>query len=298
MRTRPTPNRHAVFPVNTSDGAYFELLCVQPERPWQQMLYWLPAMGVPARHYLPLAEALAGRGIAVVIHEWRGIGSSDQRAGRRTNWGYHELLLSDLPAGMGCVRSQWPAAPIYLAGHSLGGQIACLYAALHPLQHAGMILVASGAPYWRCFRQHLIVALGAVLAPVVAAVAGYLPGRRIGFAGNEARRLTADWARTARSGRYAQADVAPDVEARLASLQLPVLALRLRDDWIAPARSLAWLLGKLPRTPQTVSVLAPEDMRGQAADHFGWMTAPMPIAENIVRWVATLQRLADGPRVG
>lgn len=117
------PNRHAVFPVTTADGAYFELLCVQPDRPWHQLLYWLPAMGVPARHYLPLAEALAERGIGVVIHEWRGIGSSDQRAARRSNWGYRELLLDDLPAGMAYVRSKWLDTPLYLAGHSLGGRL-------------------------------------------------------------------------------------------------------------------------------------------------------------------------------
>ena len=37
-------------------------------------------------------------GVAVVMHEWRGIGSSDRRAGRRCNWGYRELLQDDLPA--------------------------------------------------------------------------------------------------------------------------------------------------------------------------------------------------------
>jgi predicted alpha/beta hydrolase len=282
----PKANRHAVMPVTTTDGAYFELLCVQPGRSWSQLVYWLPAMGVPARHYLPLAEALAARGIAVVIHEWRGIGSSDQRAGRHSNWGYRELLMDDVPAAMAVVRAHWPEKSLYLGGHSLGGQIASLYAALHPTRYAGMVLVASGAPYWRCYRQHVLIALGCMLAPVVAGVVGYLPGRRIGFAGNEARRLTSDWARTARTGRYSKDDVAPDMDGRLASLQLPVLALRMRDDWLAPAGSLAWLLGKMPLSPQTVTMLAPENMAGQAADHFSWMQAPTPIAERIAAWMS------------
>lgn len=292
-RRPATTSRHTMLPINTSDKVCFELLSVQPERPWQQLLYWLPAMGVPARHYLPLAEALAERGIAMVIHEWRGIGSSNQRAGRRTNWGYRELLLEDLPCAMDEVRAQWPQASLYLAGHSLGGQLAALYAALHPTRHAGLVLVASGAPYWRCYPQHVLIALGCMLAPVVAGLVGYLPGRRIGFAGNEARRLTADWARTARTGRYATADLAENLEGCLALLQLPVLALRLRDDWLAPAASLAWLLGKMPRAPKSLTVLTPDDISGQAADHFGWMAAPAPVAERIAKWMAARPTPAD-----
>lgn len=87
------------------------------------------------------------------------------------------------------------------------------------------------------------------------------------------------------------------MEARLASLQLPVLALRMRDDWLAPAGSLAWLLGKMPRAPHTIAVLTPEDMRGQPADHFGWMTAPTPIAERIAAWLLASTAAGDATSI-
>lgn len=275
----------SVLPVSLVDGSRFELLCVQPGGGWRQLLYWVPAMGMPARHYLPLAEALAAHGVAMVVHEWRGIGSSNRRASRACNWGYRELLQQDLPAGMAMVHERWPQAACWLGGHSLGGQLGSLYASLHPGELAGLVLVASGAPYWRRFRHGWLIGAAYALAPVLAGLLGHLPGRRIGFGGNEARGVIDDWARTGRSGRYAAAGMAPDFEQQLASLQLPSLALRLRDDWLGPPASLDWLLGKLGAGERSVDVITPQDLGGPA-DHFGWMKTPAPIATRIAVWIA------------
>lgn len=272
-------------PVTTRDGARFELLLLAPASSPRHVLYWLPALGVPAKHYLPLATALAADGVAVVLHEWRGIGSSDRRAGRRCDWGYRELLEVDLPAGLAAARSRWPQAVFHIGGHSLGGQVSCLYAALHPTAFAGIVLVASGAPYWRRFRRGAAIGSAYVLAPWLARLCGHLPGRRIGFGGNEARGVIADWARSGRSGRYAAAGMAVDFEQRLSELQQPVMALRLRDDWFGPSASLEWLLGKMPRSAHEVGVIEPADLAGHPADHFTWMKTPAEIAARIAHWV-------------
>ncbi|ODT96504.1 MAG: alpha/beta hydrolase [Rhodanobacter sp. SCN 67-45] len=286
IQNAPVAAESLVIPVTAADGARCELLATLPAGRWQQLLYWMPAMGMPARHYLPLAQALAVAGVAVVLHEWRGIGSSDRRAGRDCNWGYRQLLQDDLPAGMAAVRQRWPQARCWLGGHSLGGQLGLLYASLHPHDFAGMVLVASGAPYWRRFRHGWLIGAAYALAPWLAALVGHLPGRRIGFGGNEARGVIADWARSGRSGRYAVAGMTEDFERLLAALQLPVLALRLQQDWLGPPASLAWLLGKLGPAARRVETISRDDLDGTPADHFGWMKAPAPVAARIAGWLA------------
>lgn len=268
--------------VIAADGATSELLLVG-EPTSGGWLYWLPAMGVPAKHYLPLAHALARCGVAVALHEWRGIGSSDRRAGRDNDWGYRSLLQDDLPGGLAVARAAWPGATGYLGGHSLGGQLATIYAGARPAEAAGLVLVASGSPYWKRFRHDWLIGASYVAAPVLARLFGHFPGRRIGFGGNEARGVIDDWARSGRTGRYAAAGVG-DLEPGMAAFARPVLAVRLRDDWLGPAASLDWLLGKLPRARITREVFGTDELRGPA-DHFSWMKTPEPVAARIAAWL-------------
>jgi len=270
----------SIVTVRATDGASAQLLVQPAAGPAYGLLYWLPAMGVPARHYLPLAQALAAHGISTVLHEWRGFGSSDRRAGRRCNWGYRELLELDMPAALASARSFGADVPCWIGGHSLGGQLACLYASQHPDAFAGLALVASGSPYWQCFAHRRTVRAGYALAPAVAALLGYFPGRRLGFGGNEARRVIDDWARSGRRGVYAAQGMRADLESDLAKLDLPVLGIRLSDDWLSTPASLDWLLAKMPRAP-IVQVELGADALDAPANHFAWMKAPMPVAARI-----------------
>ena len=274
-----------VMPVTTPDGASAELILVRaPEPlPGSPYLFWLPALGVPARHYLPLAQALAGLGVGVALHEWRGLGSSDQRAGRRCDWGYRQLL-DDIDGSASAAAAAWPGGRCWVGGHSLGGQFACLVASRAPEAPAGILLAASGAPYWRCFAHRHWVRLAYLAAPWLARLVGYLPGRRIGFGGNEARGVISDWAATGLTGRYGGHGIYEDVERSLAAQRAPVLALRMTGDWLVPAASLDFLLGKMPHARAQVDVLA--GTQGTDAAHFSWMKQPHEVARRFAKVVA------------
>lgn len=274
-----------VASVRAVDGAYSELICFSPDSRPQRVLYWLPAMGVPAKHYVPMAEAFAARGIAVALHEWRGIGSSNRRAGRHANWGYRELLEADLNAGMEEIKARWPQTILWLGGHSLGGQVSCLYAGLHPDVVSGIILVASGTPYWRLFPRGWMILTAYLLANGLTRLIGHLPGRKIGFGGNEARGVIADWARSGCTGCYSVAGMDTDFECAIGTLAVPVLALRMGDDWLAPSSSLEGLLNKLPNATRRIGVVTSDRLAGLPADHFSWMRAPGGVATQLIDWM-------------
>ena len=168
------------------------------------------------------------------------------------------------------------------------GQIAALACAREPARYAGLVLVASGAPYWRMFRHRWGVLAAYVLAPVLGVMFGHVPGRQIGFGGREARGVIGDWARSGRSGRYRASGLDFDFERALSASSVPVFAHRLADDWLGPAASLDWLLGKMPRAPCEVAVHGAAEL-GTAADHFSWMKQPAVLARWISRQMSGLR---------
>ncbi|WP_245156511.1 alpha/beta hydrolase family protein [Agrilutibacter solisilvae] len=255
---------------------------VIPAQPRARLL-WLPAMGVAARHYVPFAQALCARGIAVFIHDWRGNGSSSLRPSRAVDWGYRELLELDLPAAAAAMAARLEMDASILGGHSLGGQLGACFLGQNPGQARRFWLVASGAPYWRAFppRTRWWLPLVYRFLPWLAARIGYLPGRRIGFGGNESRSLIRDWARTALSGRYAAAGMPADLEAGMARLLVQARGVVLDRDWLAPTSSLRFLLSKLPHAQSHIRVLDGRAL-GALADHFTWMKHPGPVVSALL----------------
>ena len=261
-----------------TDGHRWQVLAVIPERP-QSRLLWLPALGVAAKHYLPFAQALAARGIAVFVHDWRGNGSSNLRPARNSDWGYRELLTLDLPATEAAVTARLDGVPRILGGHSLGGQLACCHLGLAPDRAQQLWLVASGAPYWRAFplRTRWWLPMAYRFLPWLADRCGYLPGHSIGFGGKESRSLIRDWARTALSGRYAAQGMEQDLEAAMSIIDIEARAVVMAHDWLAPASSTRFLLSKLPHVRYRIDSLD-EHALGRKADHFGWMKQPEAVA--------------------
>ena len=275
----------SVQEVVAADGHRFELRRFGPPAgsPPRPGILWLPALGVPAQKYEPLAAGLAAAGIEVVLHEWRGLATSSWRASRRVDWGYRELLGVDLTATLAGLDDgrRWA-----FAGHSLGAQFAAMLAARHPQRCAGLALVAAGVPYPPTFRSRYRPGL-AVLARLMPALVwpfGYFPGHSLKFAGRESAQVMRDWAATARQGRYADYGDGLPMESLLARTRLPALGLTLADDWMAPPASLAMLLGKLGGGDRTVATLDAGAL-GTAADHFRWMRRPDAVVARIAAWL-------------
>jgi predicted alpha/beta hydrolase len=266
---------NTTLPVVSPDGARAELIVSAPNGA-QTFVYWCPAMGVTARQYRLFAQALAAAGIGIATHEWRGAGSSDQRASRRNDWGYRELL-DDIDAGVVALRAAHDVQRLVIGGHSLGAQLGMLALARNPKLADAVLLIGSGMPWWRTFPIWQ--------QPILFAVFGWFRGRRVGFAGDEARGVIRDWARTGMSGRYRAERIDIDLDAALAALKIPGWATHLSADRFAPMPSMRELQSRLSAVDWTTVSLGADAFDSRQATHFSWMKEPGPIVNELQRWL-------------
>ncbi len=117
--------------------------------PSAPVLICMPAMGVAAKFYEPLALPIVQEGWRFVTADLRGNGLCALRVGRGVNFGYHEMITFDWPAVVDKVKTLFPDAPVYLLGHSLGGQLSALYLAASPEAASGLILVAAPSVHYK-----------------------------------------------------------------------------------------------------------------------------------------------------
>ncbi|WP_194832093.1 alpha/beta fold hydrolase [Nocardia sp. XZ_19_369] len=255
---------------------------VTPDAP-RPVLVIVPGLGVPAGYYESFAAKLAARGFDLAIGELRGNGDSTPKPSAASTYGYHELVSVDFPAIFQVVRDRFPASTPYLLGHSMGGQFAVMYAARIRGRLGGLILVASGTPYYRGYPglSSPGILFGTAAASLTANLAGFWPGDRIaaGGFGRQSKVLIADWARLARTGRFQPVGADMDYEERISRLKLPVLSITVTGDDLTPPGSAEHLLAKLPKAEVT-TWHQPESL-----GHNGWIRENTTTVDQIEKWL-------------
>lgn len=255
----------------------------------------LPAMGVAASFYTPFAESLARATAGVaVLADLCGQGQSEALARRGAQFGYQDIVEQDVPSLVAAIDAQFPGRPVYLVGHSLGGQLGSL-AAVHAPGLAGLILVASGTAHYRVWPNALWWRAGVAVLVIrtVAALLPWYPGQLLGFGGDQPRRLMADWSYNACTGRYRCTGSRIDYEEELNDLVLPVLSVEIRGDPVAPTGAATELLAKL-----SSCAIERRQIDGVTADapwrrHFSWARRPDEVVAEIVRWARAPRRRAN-----
>ncbi len=235
----------------------------------------VPAMGTPAHRYQSVAAVLQSRRFGVLLAELPGTGTSEPRPSRSVDFGYRDLVERYLPGLVAEARERAPGVPVVAAGHSLGGQVAAL-AAIHG--HAdvdAVVTIAAGHIHYRHWRGAgaAKVWFASILFPFLTLLLGYLPGRRLGFGGPQARELIGEWSRTIRTGRL------PNISGPTRDAAGPALSIAYEGDFLAPMPSVEALAGLLNGTTARLPVNWP------GPPHSAWTRYPDSTAAAIEQWL-------------
>lgn len=234
------------------------------------MIVLVPGLGMPARFYTNFTEALVERGYHCLTLELRGNGISPIRVNRHVDFGYVDLL-QDLAALVAHARQKFPGLPLILSGHSLGGQLALLHSACEPKTVDRLLLIAAGSPHYKYYppRSRWILFLLPWIFRSMVSIFGYYPGRKVGFAGSEARTLMRDWCNLCQRDRFILAGSNTDYSGLLSRLKMPCDSFTFERDQLLPEAAARGLLLRCPQLDVHY-----ENLRGCKAcspDHFNWV---------------------------
>lgn len=276
----------------TADGYAVPLQYFPADNNNQKPILLLPALGVKARFYGTFASKLSAQGYPTLVMEQRGHGQSGLRASRQHDWGYAEYLRDDIPTAIDWLQQQTGQEQIILVGHSLGGQMASLYASLNPEIITASIIVACGTPWVKVydFKTQCQLRLLNTLIPGLHTLLGYYPGEHIGFGGREARRLINDWRHLLRHNNFHASGLGIDLNTAAASHTGALLAIGFELDDYAPPAVISALLSKFPQAQTTQQAITDHEL-SVPADHFKWAKAPEPVVAHIHTWLTSLSTI-------
>lgn len=231
------------------------------------------ATGAKASYYWRYAHYLASRGIHTVVADYRGVGRSAPPGGaaglRRMRTRWHEWGTLDAEAVIGWALRDGPGRSIVAVGHSFGALGVCLAPSATAVQR--LLMVGAQHAHWRDYalRSPRALLRWHVAMPAIAWLAGYLPGRRLGWLEDIPRGVALDWAR----GHADFADTIGDdgraVMDRVAALELDVLAVAATDDLFATQAATSRLLRYLAKATVDRCELVPAGLGVDEIGHLG-----------------------------
>ena len=197
-----------------------------------------PALGVPAKFYDQFATYFAKCGFDVFSFDYRTSGPNGSENPRLMDAGVHDL---DTVFDHLTVKYK----KVAFVGHSLGGQLLGLASLASRLSCA--VFVASSLPNPANMNSKLRWQTGLMkylLLPFFR-IKGRFPSRRLGLSSIDLPSTIArDWGTWLRSPSYLFDYLSESQLCNYRSLRLPVLALGVSDDELAPERNIDLLLAQ------------------------------------------------------
>ncbi|MFP4091058.1 MAG: alpha/beta fold hydrolase [Cyclobacteriaceae bacterium] len=262
--------REEQFKLQTEDGVSLDALHVRGEEV-KAALQINAATGTKKEFYLNFARYLAAQGYAVVLFDYRGIGSSAPGHLRGYQADLKDWGGKDMATAFAWLKEQYPELPRYILGHSMGGQLIGL---MHNATEAeGIILAGSLWGYWPLlpFPSNVFYFfIWYLLQPLMTRIFGYLPASWLGIGEDVPAGVANEFRQWCTSPGYLSAYFGRSIRKQFyEQIKVPLLSIVPTDDNIAGRRSVPPLL-RLYRYARIEEMwLRPAEFGNKTIGHFG-----------------------------
>lgn len=251
-----------------------------------------PATGVLAKYYHYYARFLTENGFDALTYDYRGIGLSRPERLRGCGFRWSDWGELDFNAAVRFAKTHDPDGSLIVVGHSIGGFLPGFAESAVLVDR--MLTVGAQYAWWRDYaahrRAHLFVKWH-IAMPLITALCGYFPGRRLGWLEDLPAGVANEW-----SFRKAQMELSHPLEKReqvlrrFAAVTAPILAVTLTDDEYAPPVAVRRGLQYYTSSDRAFICLTPDDLGYDRIGHFGLFHA----RHRDDFWKLTLPWLSEG----
>lgn len=252
------------------DGYTLTAYRFDPIMPIKAVIVIASAMAVSQSFYVGFATFLAKQGFQVWTFDYRGIGESLQGSMRDVKTDLMDWVEKDFDSLICIASDAHPHLPLYVIGHSFGGQVAALLPSRKRL--TGLISIASGSGATRHNTpqtRRRAPLLWYLLAPLLCSVFGYFPGARIGVIGNLPAGAIFQWRRWCLTSDYILTGQSGAREA-YASAQFSILGLAFEDDELLSEQGVRFLHNAYLQSTPDYRVIEAKKFGLKRIGHFGF----------------------------
>lgn len=226
-----------------ADGYPLDAISFPAKKEAKGVIIIASALGVHHRYYHRFADFLAANAYHVICFNCRGTGlpgghKSGSASMRLIEWG-----TKDVEAVIQSALTY--EKPVYLLGHSIGGQLFPMADSAHHIEKA--FLVAASAPYWKrwAFPVNLgLLFFSSIFMPMITRLRKTFPNQALGL-GNLTidSPLMREWAQwMLRPDYFLDSKFHPEAKTRFSSFENPVMAIGFTDDQMAPENNIRALM--------------------------------------------------------
>ncbi|QEN89240.1 alpha/beta fold hydrolase [Labrys sp. KNU-23] len=228
------------------------------------------ATGVLARYYHRYARFLAEQGFDAITYDYRGIGLSRPHDIRRCGYRWREWGSQDFEAVLQYAGQRRPGRPLFVVGHSIGGFLPGFAGNAASIDR--MLTVGAQYAYWPDYahgRRLRLLWRWHVLMPLLTAICGYFPGRRLGWLEDLPAGIALEWSfRRRRVEDSHPRRERGEVLARFAAVSAPILAVTASDDEFGTVPAVRRALAYYSSSAATAVRLLPQDYGLSEIGHF------------------------------